>query len=87
MTANEAIDIMLKLEGKLKKKMFTQDTPAIVVARAGSDDTIIKADKVLKLSKLNFGPPPHVLIVPGKLHFMEAEALRVFAGAPGDVVK
>jgi diphthine synthase len=87
MTANEAIDIMLKLEGKLKKKMFTQDIPAIVVARAGSDDAIIKADKVLKLSKLNFGPPPHVLIVPGKLHFMEAEALRVFAGAPGDVVK
>jgi diphthine synthase len=87
MTANEAIDSMLKLEGKLKKKMFTQDTPAIVVARAGSDDAIIKADKVLKLSKLNFGPPPHVLIVPGKLHFMEAEALRVFAGAPGDVVK
>jgi diphthine synthase len=87
MTANEAIKIMLELEEKLKKKMFTQDTPAIVVARAGSDDAIIEADKVLKLSKLNFGPPPHVLIVPGKLHFMEAEALRVFAGAPEDVVK
>jgi diphthamide biosynthesis methyltransferase len=60
---------------------------AIVVARAGSDDAMIKADKVSKLSKLDFGPPPHALIVPGKLHFMEAEALRVFAGAPGDVVK
>jgi diphthine synthase len=85
MTANEAIEIMLKLEEKLKKQVFTPDTIAVVVARAGSDDATIKADKVVKLSKLDFGPPPHVLIVPGKLHFMEAEALRMFAGAPGSV--
>jgi diphthine synthase len=87
MTANEAIEIMLKLEEKMKKRAFTHDTLAIVVARAGSDDAVIKADKVAKLSKLNFGSPPHVLIVPGKLHFMETEALKMFAGAPGDVVK
>jgi len=87
MTANEAIEIMFKLEGKLKKKVFTPDTLAIVVARAGSDDATIKADKAAKLNKLNFGSPPHVLIMPGKLHFMEAEALKMFAGAPGDVVK
>ena len=87
MTANEAIEIMLKLEEKLKKQVFTPDTIAVVVARAGSDDVAIKADKAVKLSKLDFGPPPHVLIVPGKLHFVEAEALRVFAGAPEDVVK
>ena len=87
MTANEAIEIMLKLEEKLKKNVFTPDTFAIVVARAGSDDITIKADKVTELSKLNFGPPPHVLIVPGKLHFMEVEALKMFAGAPEGAVK
>ncbi len=87
MTANQAIEIMLGLEGRLKKQVFTPDTIAVVVARAGSDDAMIKADRVVELSKLDFGPPPHVLMVPGKLHFMEAEALRIFAGAPGDVVK
>jgi len=87
MTANKAIEIMLGLEGKLKKQVFTPDTIAVVVARAGSDDAVIKSDKVAKLSKLNFGPPPHVLMVPGKLHFMEAEALVAFAGAPEDVMK
>jgi diphthine synthase len=87
MAANEAIEIMLEFEGKLKKKVFTPNTLAVVVARAGSDDAVIKADRVSKLSKVNFGPPPHVLIVPGKLHFMEAEALKMFAGAPGDVAK
>jgi len=85
MTANEAIDIVLKLEEKLKKRAFTHDTIAVIVARAGSEDVVVKADKVESLRKLNFGPPPHVLVVPGKLHFMEAEALKMFAGAPGDV--
>jgi len=87
MTANMAIKIMLGLEGKLKKQVFTPDTIAVVVARAGSDDATIKADKAARLSELDFGPPPHVLIVPGKLHFMEAEALRAFAGAPEDAVR
>jgi diphthine synthase len=86
MTANEAIEIMLGLESKLQKKVFTPDTLAVVVARAGSADAIVRANKASNLREFNFGPPPHVLIVPGKLHFMEAEALEVFAGAPADVV-
>jgi diphthine synthase len=87
MTANEAIEIMLKLEEKLKKRAFTPDTIVVIVARAGSEDAAVKADKVESLRKLDFGPPPHVLVVPGKLHFVEAEALKVFAGAPEGVVK
>jgi diphthine synthase len=87
MLASEAIEIMLELEGKLRKNAFTPDTLVVVVARAGSDDAIVKADMVGKLQGLDFGPPPHVLIVPGKLHFLEAEALRVFAGAPEAVDK
>lgn len=86
MTANEAIEIMLGLEAKLRKNAFTLSTLAVVVARAGSDDAIVRADGVGKLLKFDFGPPPHVLIVPGKLHFVEAEALKVFAGAPEGAV-
>ena len=87
MTANEAIEIMLELEKKLQKNVFAPYTLVVVVARAGSDDGIVKADKVERLQKLDFGLPPHVLIVPGKLHFVEAEALRTFAGAPEDVIR
>ncbi len=78
---------MLGLEEKLRKNAFTPDTLAVVVARAGSDDAVVKADRVGKLRGLDFGPPPHVLIVPGKLHFVEVEALRLFAGAPEAVAK
>jgi len=85
MTANEAIDIMLGLEEKLKKQAFTPDALAVVVARAGSDDALVRANRAGELRGVDFGPPPHVLIVPGKLHFVEAEALKVFAGAPEEL--
>jgi diphthine synthase len=86
MTANEAMRIMLNLEAQLRKKAFTSNTLAVVVARAGADDVVVKADRVRRLREMDFGPPPHVLIVPGKLHFLESEALRVFAGAPEDAI-
>jgi len=87
MTAGEAIEIMLGLEERLRDGAFTHNTLAVVVARAGSEDAVIRGDEVGKLRGLDFGQPPHVLIVPGKLHFVEAEALKVFAGAPEEVVK
>jgi len=87
MTANEAIDVMLELEAKIHKKAFTPSTLAVVVARAGSDDALVRADRVERLREIDFGSPPHVLIVPGKLHFVEAEALEVFAGAPKGMVR
>ncbi len=87
MTVNEAIEIMLGLESRLKEGVFTRDTLAVVVARAGSDDALIRADRVGRLRDLDFGPPPHVLIVPGKLHFVEVEALEIFANAPADAVE
>jgi diphthine synthase len=87
MTAHEAIDIMLGLEAKLRKKALTTSTLVVVVARAGSEDELVKADWVERLRGMDFGPPPHVLIVPGKLHFVEAEALKVFGGAPREVVR
>lgn len=87
LNANEAIKILLDLESKLKKGIFTPQTLAVVVARAGSPNPQVKADRVERLQNLDFGHPPHVLIVPGRLHFLEAEALRVFAEAPEEVVE
>jgi diphthine synthase len=48
---------------------------------------VVRADRVERLREIDFGSPPHVLIVPGKLHFVEAEALEVFAGAPKDMMR
>jgi diphthine synthase len=87
MHAREAIEVMLELEAELKGGAFTPETLAVVVARAGSEDALVRADRVRRLLELDFGPPPHVLIVPGRLHFVEAEALKVFGGAPAEAVE
>ena len=41
----------------------------------------IKAGRVGRLQSYDFGSPPHSIVIPGRLHFMEAEALQVLAGA------
>jgi diphthine synthase len=40
------------------------------------------ADRMSILKDKEFGPPLHTLVVPGKLHFMEIEALEKLAGLP-----
>ncbi|MBS7643690.1 diphthine synthase [Candidatus Bathyarchaeota archaeon] len=86
MVLRDACEILLAIEKKRKEGVFTENTVAIGVARAGSDNPIVRAGYIRELVKFNFGGPPHTLIVPGKLHFMEAEALVTLAGAPRTVL-
>ncbi len=82
MFASEAIEVMFGLEEKQRRNAFTPSTLLVVAARVGSEDAVVRADQAEKLRGQDFGQPPHMLIVPGKLHFMEAEALKFLAGAP-----
>jgi diphthine synthase len=58
------------------------DGPAVVVARAGGADTVVRAGSLGALASSSFGPPPHLLVVPGELHQMERAALTALAGLP-----
>jgi diphthine synthase len=78
MTANDAIECLLKLEMKLNQKIFTRDTFCIGCARLGAKDQLIKAGKAKDLLAVDFGKPVQCLIVPGKMHFMEEEFLQRF---------
>jgi len=82
MTANQAIDLLLKMEEKQKQNLFTKNTIICVIGQAGSLHPTIHADKISTLKNLDFGPPLHCLIIPGKLHFMEIEALIKIAHLP-----
>lgn len=62
------------------------ETLAIGIARLEAPDMIVKAGKVSELAKWDFGEPPYALILPGLLHFMEADALHAFCGAPKELV-
>jgi diphthine synthase len=85
LTISNALTMLLDNEKKRKKNTVTSETLAIGIARVGSKNPIVKADLVTNLLRHNFGDPPHTIIFPGKLHFIEAEALTTFANAPRNV--
>ncbi|WP_297072713.1 diphthine synthase [Thermococcus sp.] len=87
MTANEAMDILLKVEEIKKVGIFTPETLVVVLARAGSLNPTIRAGYVKDLINEDFGRQPHVLIVPGRLHIVEAEYLVEFANAPEEILE
>ena len=53
-----------------------------IVARAGSNEPEVKAGVFKDLIDKDYGPPLHTIVIPGKLHFMEKEALKVLAQLP-----
>jgi diphthine synthase len=85
MTANEGLELLLRMEDKLRKNLFTDDNIACVVARAGAPDSVVAANTINVLKKKDFGPPLHTLVIPGNLHFMEVEALELCAGLPPEL--
>ena len=82
MTIRHGLKALLEMEKRKRKDVVTIDTVAVGVARAGSNNPTVKADYVKELTMYDFGAPPHSLVFPGKLHFVEAEALITLAMAP-----
>ncbi len=76
LSAEEALQIMKEMEEREKKGLFTDERLICVVARAGSEKPLAVADAFSQLLKHKFGQPPHTIVVPGELHFLEEEALK-----------
>ena len=87
MTANEAMEILLQVEEMKGQGVFTPETLVVVLARAGSLNPTIRAGYVRDMLKEDFGKQPHVMVVPGRLHIVEAEYLVAFAGAPREILE
>ena len=87
MTVKDGLTILLGIEKKKGKSIVTSNTLAIGVARAGAPNCHVKADYVKDMLNYNFGKPPHTLVFPGRLHFVEAEALVILADAPKRILE
>lgn len=87
MTAEQALDVLWKMEEQKQEGLFSKKDVICVVARAGSDHPLVKADTFENLEKQSFGSPLHAVVVPGNLHFMEIEALQILADLPASVAK
>jgi len=75
MTVNQALMLLKKLESIANRGIISNDTKCIGVARLGTETKVIKYGTIKELISYDFGKPLHSLIIPGKLHFLEQEAL------------
>lgn len=82
MTVNEALAIVEKIEERKKENLIKRDTLVVGCASLGSDNAVINAGPLEKIQNANFGKPPHCLIIPGKMHFMEEEVLKFYTQEP-----
>lgn len=82
MSIGQALQFLLAIEEKRSLGLIGRNTLAVGLARVSSADQVVRAGRVRDLLELDFGPPPHCLIVPSKLHFAESDALEVLLGRP-----
>src|SRR5438876_533736 len=78
----DAIASLLRMASAIGTTEFGPHTLACVLSRVGSPDVRALAGLIAELADRDLGPPPHCLVIPGTLHFLEREALVAFAGAP-----
>ncbi|MEM2965263.1 MAG: hypothetical protein QXE22_07445 [Candidatus Bathyarchaeia archaeon] len=64
------------MEKSRGERLIVEDRLLIGVARVGGPDMDVKAGKLVNILRHDFGPPPHSIVLPGNLHFMEKEALK-----------
>lgn len=85
MTIKEALETFLAIEKSKRESVITRNKLVVGIARAGSRNPTVKADMLDKMLDYDFDSPPHTLIFPGKLHFIEVEALIKLADAPESI--
>ena len=78
MEISEAVDLLEKMEKVKKGKLVSKKLELIILSRVGSPEQKISYGPIGDLKWKNLGEPPFIIIVPGKLHFTEEEALGVF---------
>ena len=75
----EALKKLLETEKGQRRKIIREDTYAIIASRVGFKSQKIISGKISSLIELEFGKPPHTIIIPGRLHFTESDALKIFS--------
>ena len=74
----DALNGLLETEKGQIRNVISPSTYVIVASRIGFKDQNIISGKISSLKKIDFGKPPHTIIIPGRLHFTESDALKIF---------
>jgi diphthine synthase len=79
---------LLEAEKNFKREVVSDKTFLVVLSRVGTQRESIKAGTIENLREVDFGEPPHVAILPARMHFTEKEALAAVTGlAEADVLE
>ncbi|XP_068727515.1 diphthine methyl ester synthase-like [Montipora capricornis] len=86
MSVNEAVkqllDVIKTRDLKGESPAYTDSTIAVGLARVGSANQQIVCGSMKELLSCDLGPPLHSLVIPGHLHFIEKDMLKLFALNP-----
>jgi len=85
-TIRQALDGLLSLAARAPKPIIKPETLVVGIARLEAPNMVVRAGTISELMRFDFGKPPHCLIFPSTLHFVEGEALQVFCGARKELV-
>ncbi len=66
---------------------ISPDSLVVGAARLGQPEAMIRAGHAANIETIDFGEPPHCLVVPGQLHFLEEDALKRIAQCPPEALK
>ncbi|MDH3395907.1 MAG: diphthine synthase [Nitrosopumilus sp.] len=73
----DALKGLLETEKGQVRNVISLSSYAIVASRIGFKDQKIVSGKISSLRKIDFEKPPHTIIIPGRLHFTESDALKI----------
>ena len=74
--AGSALKRLQGAEGGQRRGVFAPDRYCMVACRVGSGGQEIISGRMSSLAGCDFGEPPHSIILTGRLHFTEADAIR-----------
>ena len=86
MTIPEAIELLTFMEKQFNEGVITEATIGIGLARVGTSTQVVKAGKLRELEKMDFGEPPHTLVIPGTLDPVEREALKILGNIEDEAI-
>jgi diphthine synthase len=75
----DALALLVGEEAEQRRNVIRPDTFAVVASRVGTPEAAITGGQISHLAERDFGGPPHSIIIPGRMHFTESDALRAVA--------
>jgi len=76
LTIPDALRYLIRVEERMGRGVIGEERLVICLARIGFDDEFKWAGGLGEAMEIEYPPPPHGIIIPGSLHFAEAEALK-----------